>query len=235
MSGQLHWWPAAASFGLGMMLTLALLLRPARIQMPAWVFADPTSGPGRKPAAKVSASDAPTQRIPVAGPRPVRKAAAKAPPKKRRPVSADAVTERIPIAANRPAKKLPAKKAAAKKVPGAKVPGKKLPPKKVRPKDPTRRVSVAKDVATEKIPVSDAATVETPLVPYAPYGPGSMRAEPDGSGPQGWLVKGRTDSRLFYGPDDPGYDELVAQVWFENEDFAKRAFFLPGRNSARKD
>lgn len=233
MSGQLHWWPAAVSFGLGMVLTSALMLRPAGIQMPAWVFADPTSGPERKPVAKVAASDSPTQRIPVARPRPAKKVVAKAPPKKRPPATADAVTERIPVPGNRPAKKVPAKRVPAKKVSGAKVPGKKLPPKKVRPKDPTRRVSVTKDAVTEKIPVSDE--VKTPLVPYAPYGPGSMRAEPDGSGPEGWPVKGRTDSRLFYGPDDSGYDDVVAQVWFETEDFAKRAFFMPGRNSAPKD
>jgi uncharacterized membrane protein ArfC len=71
-----------------------------------------------------------------------------------------------------------------------------------------------------------------PLVPYAPFGSGSMRADPDGSGPEGWLVKGRIDSRLFYRAADPGYDEIEAQVWFENEEFAKKAFFTPGSKTA---
>jgi uncharacterized membrane protein ArfC len=61
-----------------------------------------------------------------------------------------------------------------------------------------------------------------------------MRANHDGSGPDGWVVKGRTDSRLFYTPDDPDYDEIVAQVWFQDEEFAARAFFTPWRKSSRK-
>ena len=72
-----------------------------------------------------------------------------------------------------------------------------------------------------------------PLMPYAPYGPGSVRADPDGSGPDGWAVKGRTDSRLFYTPDDACYDDIDAQVWFQDPEFAARAFFTPWRKSAR--
>ena len=61
-----------------------------------------------------------------------------------------------------------------------------------------------------------------------------MRANPDGSGPEGWSVKGRTDSRLFYTPDDACYDDTEAQVWFQDEEFAARAFYTPWRKSARK-
>ncbi|OBK24069.1 hypothetical protein A5634_04240 [Mycobacterium asiaticum] len=72
------------------------------------------------------------------------------------------------------------------------------------------------------------------MQPYAPFGPGSMRAEPDGSGPEGWIVKGRMDTRLFYTPGDANYDEIAAQVWFENEELAAKAFFTPWSKSARK-
>jgi uncharacterized membrane protein ArfC len=70
--------------------------------------------------------------------------------------------------------------------------------------------------------------------PYASYGPGSARADSDGNGPAGWLVKGRSDTRLYYTPDDPNYDTIRAQVWFQDEGSAKRAFFTPWRKSAKK-
>ena len=70
-------------------------------------------------------------------------------------------------------------------------------------------------------------------MPYSPYGPGSARATPEGGGPSGWLVKGRSDTRLYYTPDDPTYDATVAQVWFKDEESAARALFTPWRKSAK--
>ncbi|KLO32329.1 channel accessory protein ArfC, sunset domain variant [Mycobacterium haemophilum] len=85
------------------------------------------------------------------------------------------------------------------------------------------------------IPVAEESpTTTSPVAPYAPFGPGSARARADGSGPAGWLVKGRSDTRLYYTPDDPTYDSAVAQVWFKDEESAKRAYFTPWRKSSRK-
>ncbi|QLL10453.1 hypothetical protein H0P51_23745 [Mycobacterium vicinigordonae] len=200
-----------------MALTCTLMARPTRAQMPAWVLAQPAPRPKPEPPAmRVPAAEAPTEEIPLARPRPAKKnAVSKAPPAKRRPSPRDDATERIPVPRKRP----------VKKVPGRKVPGKKVPAKKVR----------TKSAVTHKIPPAETPTQKIQLVPYAPYGPGSMRADPDGKGPEGWPIKGRSDSRLFYSPEDDGYDDVEAQVWFENEEFAKRAFFLPGRNRARDD
>jgi hypothetical protein len=47
-------------------------------------------------------------------------------------------------------------------------------------------------------------------------------------------VKGRSDTRLYYTPDDPTYDPTVAQVWFKDEASAARAHFTPWRKSLRK-
>ena len=77
-------------------------------------------------------------------------------------------------------------------------------------------------------------TTKIPVVPYAPYGPGSARAGAEGGGPAGWLVKGRSDTRLYYTPDDATYDRTVAQVWFKDEESAMRAYFTPWRKSSRK-
>lgn len=227
MTDHVHWWLAGVSFALGLVLTFTMLARPAKTRMPAWVLAEPRPRTNPEPAMKIPAAEAPTKKMPVAKPGPAKKAT-KAPPKKRRPGSGDAATKRIHVAKDHATEtipipgKRPAKKAAAAKA-------------KARPKgQATRRRPVAKDAATEKIPVSsDAPTTVIPLIPYPPYGPGSMRANADGSGPDGWVVKGRMDSRLFYTPGDACYAETEAQVWFEDEEFAVRAFFTPWRKSAR--
>jgi uncharacterized membrane protein ArfC len=83
----------------------------------------------------------------------------------------------------------------------------------------TTKIPIAKELPTTKIPVSQPA----------PYGTGSADATPDGDGPAGWLVKGRSDSKLYYTPEDPTYDQTIAQVWFEDEKSAERAGFMPWR------
>ncbi|MDF8263657.1 sunset domain-containing protein, partial [Luteipulveratus flavus] len=57
-----------------------------------------------------------------------------------------------------------------------------------------------------------------------PFGPGSVLAEADGSGPEGWL-KGNADSMIFHTADSPAYDSTDAEVWFESEEHAKAAGF----------
>nr|WP_156296951.1 MULTISPECIES: hypothetical protein [Mycobacterium] len=241
MIAHVHWWMVAVSFGLGMVLTFTLMARPARAQMPAWVLAEPRPlpeprplaeprpRPKPEPAMKTPAAEAPTQKLPVAKAKPgpaKKKAVSKAPPRKR--TSGDAVTERIPVAKDPATERIPvARKRPVKKTAAA---------KKARPKGAApRRRPVPKDAVTEKITVgSEAETIVLPLMPYAPYGPGSMRANLDGSGPEGWTIKGRMDSRLFYTPDDECYEDTEAQVWFQDQEFAARAFFTPWRNSARK-
>jgi uncharacterized membrane protein ArfC len=100
---------------------------------------------------------------------------------------------------------------------------------------PTTKIPVAEVTPTTKIPVAtETPTTKIPVVPYAPYGPGSARAGAEGRGPAGWLVKGRSDTRLYYIPDDATYDRTVAEVWFEDEESAMRAYFTPWRKSSRK-
>ena len=95
---------------------------------------------------------------------------------------------------------------------------------------PTTKIPVAKESPTTKIPVAkESPTTKIPTVPHAPYGPGSAPATRDGGGPAGWLVKGRSDTRLYYTPDDATYDSTVAQVWFKDEKSAARALFTPWR------
>jgi uncharacterized membrane protein ArfC len=100
---------------------------------------------------------------------------------------------------------------------------------------PTTKIPVVKEAPITKIPVvKETPTQKIPTVPFAPYGPGSARAGAEGGGPAGWLVKGRSDTRLYYTPDDATYERTVAQVWFKDEESAMRAYFTPWRKSSRK-
>ena len=57
----------------------------------------------------------------------------------------------------------------------------------------------------------------------ASYGAGSAVPAEDGSGPQGWSVKGNEDSMLFHTPESPHYERTGAEVWFIDEATAAQA------------
>ncbi|MEE6175031.1 channel accessory protein ArfC, sunset domain variant [Mycobacterium sp. 050134] len=161
------------------------------------------------------------------------------------PVADDAPTVRIPVVKQPPAKKIPAKRTPpAKKTPPARgrpvqkvppvkgVPGKKPPPARLWPE---KKIAAATGAPAKKAPpAKDVPTKKIRKLPYEPFGPGSARATVNGGGPAGWLVKGRTDTRLYYTPDDPPYELTVAQVWFKDERSAARALFTPWSKSSKK-
>jgi len=132
----------------------------------------------------------------------------------------------------------PATAAAVSPVP----PVKDAPTKPVEPLPPARlwpekKVPPAGKVPAKKVPAGGQAAKAPPgprtrTLPYEPFGPGSARATLDGGGPSGWPVKGRTDTRLYYTPNDPAYDLTVAHVWFKDEQSAARALFTPWRKSS---
>ena len=57
------------------------------------------------------------------------------------------------------------------------------------------------------------------------FGPGSANSGPDGGGPVGWDIKGNADSMLYHPPDSPYYSQTIAEVWFFDEETAKKAGF----------
>jgi len=99
----------------------------------------------------------------------------------------------------------------------------------------------AKDAAASTRKVEDAGgTVdsdhpvdvkERPLFdgPQAPeggeYGVDSAAPNEDGSGPDGFPVKGNKDSMKFHEPDGQWYDQTVAEVWFRTAEAAEKAGF----------
>jgi uncharacterized membrane protein ArfC len=118
--------------------------------------------------------------------------------------------------------------------PTTKIPVPKDPPTtKIPVEPPTTKIPVPEDPPTTKIRV-ETPTTKIPTSTFAPYGAGSARAGDDGAGPAGWLVKGRSDTRHYYTPDDATYERTVAQVWFKDEESALRAYFTPWRKSSKK-
>ena len=95
----------------------------------------------------------------------------------------------------------------------------------------TTKIAVTEQ-RTTKIPIAkQSPSTKISVTPEAPFGPGSARATRDGAGPAGWLVKGRSDARLYYTPDDPTYDATVAEIWFSDEKSAAQAGFTSWRAS----
>jgi hypothetical protein len=64
-----------------------------------------------------------------------------------------------------------------------------------------------------------------------PYGEGSAAPAPDGSGPEGFTVKGNASSMTYHDESSPAYDETVAEVWFVSIAHAEAAGFRPPRRS----
>ena len=93
---------------------------------------------------------------------------------------------------------------------------------------PTTKLPAAAAAAAAPVKgPSEAETTKMAAVADSPYGSGSARPGGDGSGPEGWLVKGNEDSMLYHTPDSPHYKETIAEVWFKDEESAVRGGFTP--------
>ena len=84
------------------------------------------------------------------------------------------------------------------------------------------------DAPVADAPVADAPAADAPVAD-APvdggYGPGSAAPNEDGSGPEGFPVKGNADSMMYHEPDGQWYDQTIAEVWFETPEAAEAAGF----------
>ena len=64
-----------------------------------------------------------------------------------------------------------------------------------------------------------------------PYGEGSAAPAADGSGPEGFTVKGNASSMIYHDETSASYEETRAEVWFESAAHAEAAGFRPPRRS----
>ena len=72
--------------------------------------------------------------------------------------------------------------------------------------------------------IATFAATEVDLPP-GPHGPGSAVPNDDGSGPEGWTVKGNEDSMLYHSTESPYYSRTIAEVWFRDPETAEAAGF----------
>lgn len=86
---------------------------------------------------------------------------------------------------------------------------------------------------SDGVPAASAQASVTPVTPVtpaaradAPFGPGSVRAQSDGSSPDpAYVVKGKTATKAFYTPAAAYYTRTRADVWFRTADDARAAGF----------
>lgn len=64
-----------------------------------------------------------------------------------------------------------------------------------------------------------------------PYGEGSAAPAPDGSGPEGFTVKGDASSMIYHEETSPAFEETRAEVWFLSAAHAEAAGFRPPRRT----
>lgn len=64
-----------------------------------------------------------------------------------------------------------------------------------------------------------------------PYGEGSAAPAPDGSGPEGFTVKGNASSMVYHDETSPAFEETRAEVWFLSAAHAEAAGFRPPRRT----
>ncbi len=90
--------------------------------------------------------------------------------------------------------------------------------------------AAASSAATEAA-ASHTAEPAGHLAADKPYGEGSAAPGPDGSGPEGYTVKGNAQSMIYHDETSPDYEETTAEVWFESAAHAEAAGFRAPRRS----
>lgn len=74
-----------------------------------------------------------------------------------------------------------------------------------------------------KVVLPEPLTVDEP--PLVPHGPGSAKPGAGGRGPEGWLVKGNEESKLYHSSESPSFGVTRAEVWFRDVETAEAAGF----------
>jgi large subunit ribosomal protein L4 len=64
--------------------------------------------------------------------------------------------------------------------------------------------------------------------------PGAVKADEDGSGPEGYDIKGNAQSMKFHAPGGRWYDSTIAEFWFQSAEDAEAAGFTEAGKSAAK-
>lgn len=64
--------------------------------------------------------------------------------------------------------------------------------------------------------------------------PGGVKADEDGSGPEGYEIKGNAQSMKYHAPGGRWYDSTIAEFWFQSAEDAEAAGFTEAGKSTKK-
>ena len=95
---------------------------------------------------------------------------------------------------------------------------------------------VAEKKAAKKAsgPKKDAEKLDEALTEGGQEFPGAVKADEDGSGPEGYDIKGNAQSMKFHAPGGRWYDSTIAEFWFKTAEDAETAGFTEAGKSASK-
>ena len=99
---------------------------------------------------------------------------------------------------------------------------------------PQVEAKVAEQKAAKKAsgPKKDAEKLERAVADGGSEFPGAVKADEDGSGPEGYEIKGNAQSMKFHAPGGRWYDSTIAEFWFKTAEDAKAAGFLEAGSKA---
>mgnify|MGYP001220302493 CR=1 FL=1 len=135
------------------------------------------------------------------------------------------VTHTVSAAVKKPAVSAEAGKAAAA---GVAATAAKLtaPAEKVAEKVAAKVEKVEK-AAESKVQAAKVQTAKIQnVLEHDPYGEGSIRVVSRFAAPEGYVIKGDKDTGRYFTVDSPEYGDVEAEVWFADEESAKKAGFL---------
>jgi hypothetical protein len=92
--------------------------------------------------------------------------------------------------------------------------------------------TAAPSAASETSP-SHAGEPAGHLALAQPYGEGSAAPAADGSGPEGFTVKGTAATMIYYEETNHAFEETLAEVWFLSPAHAEAAGFRPPRRTRK--
>ncbi|CAH0327863.1 putative membrane protein ArfC [Microbacterium sp. Bi128] len=95
----------------------------------------------------------------------------------------------------------------------------------------TETTQMAASPAGAEASASQTAEPTGHLATEQPYGEGSAAPAADGSGPEGFTVKGNASSMIYHDETSPAYEETRAEVWFASPAHAEAAGFRPPRRT----
>ena len=103
-------------------------------------------------------------------------------------------------------------------------------------KDSAKKKDAPKADAADELTLDDTATDEQASAPAAAVAlpEGAVASAEDGSGPEGFTVKGNADSGKYHVEGSQWFEQTIAEFWFKDAEAAEAAGFEPAGGAAKQ-